>query len=115
MFCDGRCMFNNVGCRYYAFNREESVACFREALRCIPTMAMAHWGVATSNGVNYNQLKMCDDNVPCKDDAYTFSRKAHELSEQCSEVEMALIDALQCRYTKQFSNEDLPRLNSQYA
>lgn len=100
---------------YYAFHREESSACFKEALRCCPNMAMAHWGVAISNGVNYNQWEMLDDMVPCKIDAHRHSRKAYELRDQCSELEKALIDALQCRYTWPFPNDQLPRLNKEYA
>lgn len=100
---------------YYAFNREEATACFKEALRCAPSMAMAHWGIAISNGVNYNQPQMYDGMVPCRKTAFTASRRAHELRNQCTEVEQALIDALQCRYSWPMQNKDLPALNTQYA
>lgn len=101
--------------RYFAFNREESVACFKEAIEVAPAFAMAHWGVAISNGVNYNQLQMYDSMVPCKKDAYRYSRQAFELRDACSNSEKALIDALQCRYLWPLSNVELPRLNTQYA
>ncbi len=38
----------------YAYNHEEAVACFQNALQHDPACAMAHWGVAYAAGPNYN-------------------------------------------------------------
>jgi tetratricopeptide (TPR) repeat protein len=38
----------------YAFNHEESVRCFEQAIECDPECVMAYWGLAYALGPNYN-------------------------------------------------------------
>lgn len=39
----------------YAFNHEEAVTCFEQALEADPDLALAHWGIAYAVGPNYNK------------------------------------------------------------
>ena len=39
----------------YAFNHEEAVTCFEEAIEADPGCALAHWGLAYALGPNYNK------------------------------------------------------------
>ena len=91
---------------------------FQTGSYIVPSFAMAHWGIAYCNGVNYNMPKMLENVLPCGKDAYEFSRSAYKLrmSRECSltPVEEALIDALQCRYCFPYTDEDVARMNVEY-
>jgi tetratricopeptide (TPR) repeat protein len=39
----------------YAFNHEEAVECFEQAIRAVPGCAMAYFGLAYALGPNYNK------------------------------------------------------------
>ena len=39
----------------FAYNHDESVACYKRALEHDPECAMAYWGIAYSSGCNYNK------------------------------------------------------------
>ena len=39
----------------YAYNHEEAIVSFEEALKADPDCAMAHWGIAYAIGPNYNK------------------------------------------------------------
>lgn len=45
----------NIGLNLaYAFNHEEAVVCFRKCLEHDEECAMAYWGIAFCQGINYN-------------------------------------------------------------
>jgi tetratricopeptide (TPR) repeat protein len=47
--------FFNQGLAFmYAFNHEEAIRSFKQALQLDPQLAMAYWGVAIALGSNYN-------------------------------------------------------------
>lgn len=85
----------------YAFNHEEAIGCFQEAVAADPGFALGHWGVAYAAGPNYN--KQWDAFDP--DDLRTSLRRAHEAAQRATElagaapaVERDLIWALTSRY-----------------
>ena len=39
----------------YAYNHEEAISCFQNAVAADPGCAMAHWGIAYCIGPNYNK------------------------------------------------------------
>ena len=39
----------------YSFNHEEAILCFQQALSHDPHCSMAHWGIASAVGPNYNR------------------------------------------------------------
>lgn len=88
----------------YNFHHEESIECFRRALAINPQSAMAHWGKSCSNGPNYNAPCMNRDSFPSASDAYHHAKEAGrlaalpEIRSTLSEVEVDLIQALQCRF-----------------
>jgi tetratricopeptide (TPR) repeat protein len=93
----------------YAYNQEEAVACFREALRHDPGCAMAWWGVAHAGGpfynrpwIRYSPPEVAETLAVCVDAA----RRATSLAERCTEAERMLIRAIARRYP----DEDGPSL-----
>jgi tetratricopeptide (TPR) repeat protein len=89
---------------YYAFNHEEAIFCFNKALMLNQECPMAHYGISLCHGPNYNTRYMTRDDFPSAEVAYNSGKKANELilipsiREGHSEVEIALIEALSCRY-----------------
>ncbi|OBK27630.1 hypothetical protein A5634_22450 [Mycobacterium asiaticum] len=83
----------------YAFNHEEAIRCFEQALEFDPDLAIARWGIAYAVGPNYN--KAWDAFDPA-DLAASLSRARAELAlaaqGQASAVERGLIAALQTRF-----------------
>jgi tetratricopeptide (TPR) repeat protein len=85
----------NQGMRlYYAFNHQEAIRAFEEAVRLDPNCAMCAWGIALALGPNIN--------VPMDVDAgraaYAAVQKAIRLEVHASPKERALIRALATRY-----------------
>ena len=80
----------------YAFNHQEALRSFKEAVRLDPNAAMAYWGWALVLGPNLN-LPMRASVVS---QAYEASRKALALKDTVSEKERALIEALSLRYRR---------------
>ncbi len=79
---------------YYAFNHAEAIRAFREAQRLDPACAICWWGEALSWGPNIN-LAM---DTPSGLAAFAAIEQARALSDQGSEKEQALIEALAVRY-----------------
>lgn len=85
----------------YAYNHEEAVSCFRNALDHDPVCAMAWWGIAYAAGPFYNRswTALSDAEIgeflPICHDA---ARRAAELAGQCGAAERRLIEAIQARY-----------------
>ncbi|KAF6813103.1 tpr domain protein [Colletotrichum sojae] len=102
----------------YAFNHEESARCFERAINYDPFCAMAYWGLAFVLGPNYNKPWKVFDG----EDLATTTRRAHravmqakEASAKAHPVEVALIDALICRYPQEKPAEDCSKWNEDYA
>ncbi len=90
-------LFFDQGLRLtYAFNHQEALRSFKEAVRLDPEAAMAYWGWALVLGPNLN-LPMRPDVVT---QAYDAAQKAAALKDRVSEKERALIVALSRRYRK---------------
>lgn len=84
----------------YGFNHEEGVRCFLRALAHDPTCAMAHWGVAYSSGPFYNMpwSAFSDEEArECTAWCYAHLRKARTLAHFATDVERAVIEALDAR------------------
>jgi tetratricopeptide (TPR) repeat protein len=99
--------FNRGLIWYYAFNREESVRCFRRSIEHDPGCALAHWGIASALGSEYN--KRWDDFTDAElTRAIPEARSATEAAlarlASASLVEQGLIRALERR----FQSHDVP-------
>jgi len=83
----------------YAFNHEEAVHCFEQALEQDPDLAIARWGIAYAVGPNYNKAWDAFDPVEL---AVSLGRARAELAAaaggRASAIERALIDALAMRF-----------------
>jgi tetratricopeptide (TPR) repeat protein len=83
----------------YAFNHEESIACFERALALDPEFAIARWGIAYAIGPNYNKAWEAFDPA---DLTASLARARGELAQaatgRASLVERGLIDALAARF-----------------
>ena len=94
----------------FAFNHSESHRSFLEAERLDPEAAMNYWGQAYVLGPNIN------DQIPDANrriNAYKAAQEALNRKEGTSKKEMALIEALSKRYSKD-SLADLKKLNMDY-
>jgi tetratricopeptide (TPR) repeat protein len=93
----------------YAFNHEEAVNSFREAVRLDPECAMCQWGIALALGPNINIPMDASAVQP----AHEAAEAAARLAEDGAPVERALTQALARRYAE--SNEGRRGLDSAYA
>ena len=104
----------------YGYNHEEAVRCFQKAAEADAECAMAYWGIAYASGCNYNkkwedfgeaELELA---LPaCRNAAL----QALEHSENTSDIECALIKAVETRYQSEqvVSEEHLHAWNDDYA
>jgi len=100
----------------FGYHHEEAMACFEKALVADPNCAMAHWGLAYCIGPNYNkpwEAFQPDELI----EALTSARQWLAAAGQgpASDVERALIDALEARYPAEQPVEDLSVWSSDYA
>ena len=102
----------------YAYNHEEAIVCFEQALAHDPECAMARWGIAYAVGPNYNkEWDMFDD----ADRDRSLIRAADEvkssqaLAANISPVEQALIAALPSRYQSREAIDDYQPWNDAFA
>jgi tetratricopeptide (TPR) repeat protein len=95
----------------YAFNHDEAIRSFRQALVYDPDCAMAWWGIACANGPHINNPTMDPDRST---EAWEALRQARALAPGASEVEKALIEALAARYADP-PPEDRRSLDQAYA
>lgn len=102
--------FNQGMMLAYGFNHAEAARSFYQAIRLDSTCAMAYWGFAYVLGPNYNG-GMEEDNFQR---AYRASRKAQQLTHNCTAKEKALIEALAVRYAPQPPSDRHP-LDQAYA
>ena len=102
----------------YAYNHEEAIACFRNALEADPACAMAHWGIGYCIGPNYNKPWETfeeDEKPECIELAQSSIRAAFELLDRLSLVEQSLIRALPARYPESANVEDFRPWNDAFA
>jgi tetratricopeptide (TPR) repeat protein len=84
----------------YAFNHEEAVTCFEQAIEADPGCALAHWGLAFALGPNYNKPWEAFDRA----DRASSLPRAHAATDAAGRapgaapVERALAQALAARY-----------------
>jgi tetratricopeptide (TPR) repeat protein len=104
----------------YGFNHEEAVRCFRKAAEDDPGCAMAHWGIASASGPNYN--KRWEDFAEAElHEAVATTRRATKAAlahmDSATPVEQALIRALERRYPsdREVSADELHAWNDAYA
>ncbi len=96
---------------YYCFNHDAAIESFNQAAALDSTCAMAYWGRAISAGPNINNPLM--DSAAAVS-AFEAVSRAAKFSSGCTEVERALISALQARYAWP-APENRASLDSAYA
>ncbi len=98
----------------YAFNHDEAIRSFQEAVRHDPQCAMAWWGIALCNGPHINNPPM---DKPHSIAAWQALEKAQANSKLGTPVERALIEALTRRYRSNVDENIAERetLNQNYA
>ncbi|MGI9547819.1 MAG: tetratricopeptide repeat protein, partial [Flavobacteriaceae bacterium] len=94
----------------YAFNHAEAHRSFMEASRLDPSAAMPYWGQAYSLGPNINDPLPDDERKTKYNEALA---RAKKLASGTSSKEQALIQALEFRYSEDFS-EEVEDLNMAY-
>ena len=102
----------------FAYNHDESVACYRRALEHDPECAMAYWGIGYAEGCNYNKPWEAfddDDAVRSVAAAYDATQEALQRVNGLSEFEKDLIEALAQRYPARTPAEDMTVWNDDYA
>ena len=102
----------------YAYNHEEAIACFQNALAADPGCAMAHWGIAYCIGPNYNKPWEAfeDEEKPdCIALAKASIDAAKSLLEYLTPIERALIEAIPARYPDSSEIADFSPWNDAFA
>lgn len=104
----------------YAYNHDESVACFKQALTFDPDCAMAYWGIAYASGCNYNKPWEAFDKSDAENSvviAYDATQDALARTDNTSAIEKTLISALPHRYPSRdsASAEHMCLWNDSYA
>ena len=96
----------------YAFNHDEAIRSFEEAVRLDPDCAMAHWGVAFANGPHINNAT-----VPADREARAFAaaETANRLAATMEQgPDRALVEAIATRYASP-QREDRAGLDEAFA
>ena len=79
----------------YAFNHEEAIRAFEEAVRLDPSAAMAYWGIALALGPNINaDMDKADERR-----AWEALQKARSYSAHATPAEQAYLQAISKRYS----------------
>jgi tetratricopeptide (TPR) repeat protein len=105
----------------YAFNHEEAVWCFEQAVSHDPKCAIAYWGLAYALGPNYNMPWEAFDPQTLEVTVNRARRATIQAEENIgfvSPVEQELIAALQLRYPQEHAAQDsqeLARWSRSYA
>jgi tetratricopeptide (TPR) repeat protein len=102
----------------YAFNHEEAVTCFEQAIEADPGCALAYWGLAYALGPNYNkpwEAFGAAEAASSVSRAFTAAAAAVKCAEGASRVERALAAALAARYPSAQPAEDCSPWNAGYA
>ncbi|KAL5396637.1 hypothetical protein PMIN06_003970 [Paraphaeosphaeria minitans] len=102
----------------YAFHHEEADRCFQYALEEDPGFAMAYWGRAFALGPNYNKPWELFDPEELKasiEQIDIANAKAKDNADDVTDVEKALIDAIQSRVPKSLDDKHFRACNEAYA
>lgn len=102
----------------YAFNHEEAVNCFQQAIAQDRTCAMAYWGLAYALGPNYNKPWQFFDQQELEltvQRTHQAVADAKRSTSTTTPVESALVDALQHRYPQVQPTTDCSSWNHSYA
>jgi tetratricopeptide (TPR) repeat protein len=102
----------------YAFNHEEAVWCFEQAIEADPGCAIAYWGLAYALGPNYNKpWEMFDpvDLTSSRSRAHAATAAASGRVSGSTPAERALVQALAYRYPGAEADADGSVWNQQYA
>ncbi|KAJ4301671.1 hypothetical protein N0V90_003764 [Kalmusia sp. IMI 367209] len=102
----------------YGFHHEESARCFEYAIEEDPKFAMAYWGRAFALGPNYNKPWELFDPEELKanlEQINNANARAKENAEGSTELEKALIDAIQARVPKSLDDIHFRACNEAYA
>ncbi|KAF1362839.1 TPR-like protein [Lizonia empirigonia] len=102
----------------YAFHQEESARCFERAIAEDPGCAMAYWGLAFALGPNYNKPWDLFDEKELKTTLETIEHALTEAKNHApdsTELEEALIEAIQFRVPKGLTEPDFKACNEAYA
>ncbi len=102
----------------YGFNHAEAIACYQKAIAADPQCAMAWWGIAYAAGPNYNMpWSLYDDRGRAKALAQAFdaTQEALALLDGVSDMERALIQALQSRYPQREIADGMELWDQAYA
>ncbi len=95
----------------FAFNHDEAIRAFEEAVRLDPKCAMAWWGISLANGPHINFPFLPPERATA---AWGALEKAHAAAAAGTPVERALIGALAKRYANP-PPEDRAALDQAYA
>jgi tetratricopeptide (TPR) repeat protein len=95
----------------YAYNHDEAIRAFQRAAELDPRCAMAHWGASLSMGKNYNYPFFPPEKAKA---AWKSLKLAQATSENESEANRALIEALSARYADPLPKDTHP-LEEAYA
>lgn len=101
----------------FAYNHEEAIICFENALQIDPGCAFAYWGIAYAIGPNYNkpwEFFTSVEKAPALARAH-MALKAGLALENAKPVERALIEALASRYPVDPKIEDYQPFNDGFA
>jgi tetratricopeptide (TPR) repeat protein len=102
----------------FAYNHDESVACYERALEHDPDCAMAYWGIAYSSGCNYNKPWEAfdpDDALRSVAAAYDATQQALDRLAGLTSFEQGVIRALPHRYPSRVPAEDMSHWNDDFA
>ena len=102
----------------FGFNHEEAIRCFQKAAAADPGFAFAQWGIAFAAGPNYNKPWEAFDEADMSHSlniAYQAAGQAMVLKDSASDVEQALIEALQHRHPVDKPAENMEAWNQAYA
>ena len=94
----------------YGYNHAEAIACFQKAADADDTCAMAYWGISYASGPNYNlPWRLYDPKGKAKALAASCDAMEAALARRdgITEVEVALIEALQARYPDRTPLDDM--------
>ncbi|KAJ5306026.1 hypothetical protein PENANT_c047G07921 [Penicillium antarcticum] len=115
---DTQTWFNRGLTWVYSFNHVEGAYCFEQAIAHDPCCAMAYWGLAYAVGPNYNKpWEKFDqgDLHTCVQRGFDASRKAQRHAVSATDLEKALVEAIQFRFPTNEPAKDYPAVNKSYA
>jgi tetratricopeptide (TPR) repeat protein len=108
---DAQAYFDQGLAFLYAFNHDEAIRAFEQAVKLDPDCAMAHWGVALACGGHINKPVMEPERAK---QAFAAAQRAQAKAMTAGEADQALIAAIGKRYTDPPA-EDQSKQNEAYS